>query len=1186
MKSNYMVPESFPLFNHRLIEASAGTGKTYTIANLYLRLVLEDGDSEASFFKALLPEQILVVTFTEAATAELRERIRARINDARQAFIHGESNDNFIKTLIERSENKKLSIKRLLIAERQMDEAAIYTIHSFCQRLIKQYAFEIGLFFKSELLVDEQDLLLKTTIEYWRNRFYGVSKRLTKTLRSYWKCPEDLVKDIKSWVNYNGLQILAGSAENLEQRYDEKCADIDDFKIKWLEKVNYVADSIRESGIDKRSYSKNNLPKWINEVSEWAKESTQDLSINEKLHKFCQNELCEKTKKGIPPKNELFVQCQLLFESDMDFRSPLLAEAIKDIKKRMQETKLLLRQVSFDDLLKTVADALVGDGSKYLIMKLREQYPIAMVDEFQDTDLLQYSIFTEIYAQMPELGLFMIGDPKQAVYGFRGADIFTYIKARSNAKEYYSLDTNWRSSAGMINSVNKLFGMKNIPFIFEKIPFQSVKVAEKNKNNMMTINGNSVCAMKCWLDPSKKDCVSNKDYEDVMLKATAYEVARLLTLSDQGQCTLHSSDGSQPLKAGDIAVLVRTRVQGVEVQKALSNSGVKSIFFGGSGSVFDTVIGKDLLRVLWACLYPMNERYLRAALATSIFQLSAVELDQLNNNEGSWVCIDEFAKYQEIWFKYGVLAMLRHLLIVRGMAQKWVVSSTGERQMTDYLHIGELLAIESESINNNPYVLVRWLSDQLVQCKPSSDEIKQHLESDRKLVQIITIHKSKGLERGVVFLPFICNYKKSEQATYHNDKFETVLDLNVTDPCGLKKAEKEQLAENIRLLYVGVTRAKYCCYLGFAPVGLNKLCKIDETAVGYLLQCELGTDRKTLIDKLHKLESSSNDIEVCELSLYDKVVYKSKDEEVLSFRVRTMKRTVSSSWRQVSYSSLSVPKTNKQESHKLLNASDANLDFTASNDLDIGITNEAIDVEPSPFGFPKGARPGTFLHELLENISFNNVDYQSLQRLIDEKLLLFGFDPNWQQMLCEWILQILRTPLVTPEFGEFCLQDIVEERCLVEMEFTIPCNNLQVSPLNNIIRSYDSLSKQANALDFYDVQGFLRGFIDLVCEYSGRYYLIDYKSNYLGSRETDYDKYSISKSMVDHRYDFQYQLYTLALHRFLGSRIPDYQYETHFGGVFYLFLRGMRGNSSQGVFYERPKYELVHGLDCLFAGVS
>lgn len=1175
----------FPLYGERLIEASAGTGKTYTIAGLYLRLLLghgplieegEDAGQPSAHERPLSVTEILVVTFTEAATAELRGRIRARIHEARLAFMRGESKDALLSQLLAEVEDHELAARRLLAAERQMDEAAVFTIHGFCQRMLKQNAFESGALFEAEFLTDDSQLRLQAVSDYWRSEFYPVDKPLASAVRALWPSPAALLREMGSWLDNSELEMRPPAGdETLAARHQAAMARIEAVKREWLAQGDEIR---RQTDGQVSRYTGKNYEGWLAKIADWAQDEASGYAIPKELERFGQTVLEENLKKGgAVPTLPLFSQIDELLASRPGIRDLILQRAAKVVRSRMQASKRQAHQLSFDDLLKDLDGALGSGLGERLCERIRATYRVAMIDEFQDTDPQQYRIFHRLYGGHTDTALLMIGDPKQAIYGFRGADIFTYIQARRNVSAHYTLGRNWRSSRALVAAVNGLFERAKDPFIYEvDIPFLPVEAQGKSK--ALQLDGEAAPVLHCW-QLSGQPTFNKGDYQSRMARATAVEIHRLLTLAREGKAQI----GDQPVKAGDIAVLVRTGAEGKLVQQELARLAIASVYLSNRESVLAQVEAREILLILHACQNPGEERSLRAALATGLFDLDAKALDELASDERAWEsAVQEFMEYRKIWHKRGVLAMLRALLHRRNLASSLLASPNGERRLTNFLHLGELLQQVSCELDGE-YALLRWLGE--AASRPDGQDAEQvlRLESERKLVQIVTIHKSKGLEYPLVFLPFICSHRAADTPLFHEADGagnRTVLDLTGAE-ASLAEADRERLAEDLRLLYVALTRGVYATWLGLAPVrsgnGKSEQTDLHQTAIGYLLQKGEEGDAATLATALTELAQALPGVAVGEPSLTRPAPMAAEEEQLGEPQVRHFTGTLERDWWISSYSGLAA-QGHGHSKGVLANPGFDDEVVTEAAALAAEQPEEAP--QPSIFTFPKGARPGTLLHSLFETIDFQSAAGEPLAEHIATLLAQDGFDESWAPVLQQQVEAVLDTPLETG-FGEpVRLRDLAPERKQVELEFFLPMGRVTAPALTALCQQHDPLSRGNKPLSFATVQGMLKGFIDLVFEWQGRWYLLDYKSNHLGMSPADYSRSALEQAMAEHRYDLQYQLYSLALHRLLALRLPGYDFEQHFGGVFYLFLRGM---PQGGIFHTRPSRELVLGLDRLFS---
>lgn len=1162
-------PLRLPLRGERLIEASAGTGKTFTIAALYLRLLLGLG-GEAAYPRAISVEELLVVTFTEAATEELRGRIRSNIHELRIACMRGESDNPLYSALLAEIADKDDAAKTLLLAERQMDEAAVFTIHGFCQRMLSLNAFESGMLFEQQLIEDESRLRYQACADFWRRHCYPLTRDIAAVIHDVWKGPRDLLKSLDRWLQGEAPQLKSPPAadETLAERHQQIIGRIDSLKQQWREQVGEIEGVLEDSGLDRRKFNRGNQGKWLEKVTAWAQEETLSYQLPDALEKFAQSFLLERTKAGgEPPVHPLFSAVESLLASSLTLTDLVLARAMVEIRDAVAREKRRRGELGFDDMLSRLDEALRGDSGEALASAIRQRFPVAMIDEFQDTDPQQYRIFRRIWRQRPETALLLIGDPKQAIYAFRGADIFTYMKARGDVAAHYTLDTNWRSSPGMVGSVNRLFSLSDNPFMFREIPFLPVKSAAKNQGLRFTVDAADVPAMNVWLMPG--DTVGAGDYQTFMAQLCATQIRDWLSAGQQGRARLWRGETSRPVQASDITVLVRNRLEAAQVREALQTLGIPSVYLSNRDSVFETLEAQELLWLLQAVLSPERENTLRSALATSMFGLTALDIENLNQDEQAWdALVEEFSEYRQIWRQRGVMPMLRALMTARHIAENLLATRGGERRLTDILHISELLQ-EAASQLESEHALVRWLTQHIAEPDSNAASQQMRLESDKHLVQIVTIHKSKGLEYPLVWLPFIARFRKQDQAFYHDrETFAAVLDLG-QDEASLELAEAERLAEDLRLLYVALTRAVWHCSLGVAPLSSRKSGNSDFhlSALGRLLQAGEAMDAAGLAARL--ADFCHGDIALQRPGELDLTPWQAPAASIPPLSARELQRRIADDWRVTSYSGL--------QQHGFSGGQDLlpRLDVDAA-----GVGEVVEDPQLTPHQFPRGAAPGTFLHSLFEELDFTQPVPDGWMA---EKLQLSRFDAQWAPVLTDWLGGVLKTRLPEPDIA---LNQLAARDKQVEMAFYLPIAQLLTAErLDALIRQYDPLSADTPPLDFRQVRGMLKGFIDLVFRHEGRYYLLDYKSNWLGEDREAYTRPAMEQAMRAHRYDLQYQLYSLALHRYLRHRLADYDYDRHFGGVIYLFLRGMDGQEGgQGIFTTRPVRPLIDGLDQLFAG--
>ena len=1200
--SSLLDPFSFPLQGTHLIEASAGTGKTYTITSLYLRLLLGHGDLLTGFGRHLGVSEILLVTFTEAATQELKGRIRTRIHQAKQAFLKGSAKgDDFLEKLLKDFPEQSFPalVRHLNLAEQQMDEAAIYTIHGFCQRMLKQNAFECNVLFDMNVVKDEQDIRETASLDFWREAMYSLEPKHAVAVQPYWKGPHEFMSSIQSMVEREGLCIYPALDESYQpgatatliaQTLDQWFEKLRLFKQSWLAARPDLAALIEQSDVSKRSYTKKRLPEWLSKVDAFCNDE-QLQSLPDALSKFSQQELYEKTPKGQAPVHSVFNEIEALLAQPLSLKELIQHAGILDIRQRLKTLKNQQQVFGFSDLLTQLNDALHSDFGPNLSARIRTLHPVTMIDEFQDTDLTQYGIFERIYFNDPRCGAYLIGDPKQAIYSFRNADIFTYIRAKEEVNEHYHLDTNWRSTHAMVDAGNHLFQFSLRPFIYDDaIPFLSVSSGGKADKLPLKIKEKKqhTAALQFFLLDGDKP-FNKQSYQQHQAECCANEIASLLNAGVGGQATI----AGKALANEDIAVLVRDRHEAALIQQQLEHRNVDAVYMSSKDGVFSSQEASDLYLLMvgvasvstsesgWGgqLSVTMDEQAIRSALSSSLFNYSKEELENYFFDENQWENTQqEFGFYQNVWSNQGVLPMLHQVFQRRQVMAILQQTANAERRLTNILHIAELLQHAASEFSGEKELLV-WFLHQIDSQEQVADDALLRLDSDRKRVQIVTIHKSKGLEYPIVFIPFACSYKIAKVALYQDEKQQRkVLDLGGSKEA-IEKTEKERLAEDLRLLYVALTRSIYRCYLGVADVSVGKRKGSDlaKTALGYLLLEETSSDLKT---RLNKLTENSSHISIRHIDPEEEKtlqVFTPAYQQDIKLKAKQFSTKIERDWRVSSFTALT-----RNAGHKV-QAFSEQLDLDALQD-GLSQTPEIMmgDEGRTLFTFPKGAQAGTLMHNLFENIDFTQVEPPDLLTLIDDKLLLAGFENEWRDVLAEMIDEVLQTPLnacVDKQEQSLCLNQIPNHKRFVELEFTLPIAILESHTLQNLEQQLQPDS-QYGRLEFLPQRGYLKGFIDLIFEWQGQYFILDYKSNHLGDSLENYQPEKLKDAMAEHHYTLQYLIYSLALHRYLKHRLANYDYQTHFGGVYYLFLRGMRKDEpGNGIYFNKPEQSIIEELD-------
>ena len=1199
-----------PLEGINLIEASAGTGKTYTIEGLFLRLILEN---------RLLVDQILVVTFTKAATEELRDRIRVKLVQAENAFRSGVSNDDLLTNLLKSQVDRTAAIDLIHAALVEFDKAPIFTIHGFCARILYEHAFETANLFDTELVTEQSEWVREVAEDFWRKNFYRAPlefisyfvRRFTGP-RFFWQLLGNLraaEMQILPKIRKPRLKNIAAFHAAFKRLQDQ-----------WPAARDAVLQALQDPALSSTQYgslkpAKNGSAMTQREMKILSMADDMDrhvlplstgFPLFDNFEKFTAQQLSRAARKNqSPPSHEFFLTCDDVYRHSADLqaemesylvylKTDLFAYASSELKERKASANIQF----YDDLLVLVKNALSAQQGNPLAQAIRRRYKAALVDEFQDTDNVQYEIFSRLFSAKDSL-LFMIGDPKQAIYSFRGADVFSYINAARNAKARFTLTKNWRTEPPLIKAVNTIFSNVKDPFLFKEIPFHHAKSGYRQPADSKS---NKTPLTLWYLDSrthsDKNKPISKTQAENLIAVALAEEICRIATAK------------SEPWRTGDIAVLVPENKQAQLIKTVLSAKGIPSVLYS-TVNIFDSHEAMEIEKVLMSIAEPDNMEYLRAALTMDMLGARGEDLLTWQRDILRWEKrLARMQEYYRVWQRYGFMRMFQKILSREKIRQRLLSMPDGERRLTNVLHLAEILHQESSRQNLGMSGLLKWLSQQRDPQSPRLDEHQLRLESDEDAVKIVTIHKSKGLEYPVVFCPYGWQGSflrdkdlRDKKILFHQPDEDQRLTLDLgSDSWNSNRiyAQNEMLAENIRLLYVALTRAKSKCYVAWGRIN-----RADSSALAYLLHtpADLQPDYRSddLIEGLKKnmglksdedrikdlkrlAQKSEGCIKIAALPGPSDCNYFQTHDSAEQLTCRKFTGEIDRTWKISSYSSL--------VSRRI---SDIDLpDHDAAADLFRHLADDQKadwTATPQPAGkadifkFPKGAHAGNFFHDLFECLDFTNSSPQELNRPVKSALQDHDFDIAWRDIIIETISQVLNISLKATR-PELILSSIPIENRINEMEFYIPIHSITPQKLRRAFEKHDRFDaikdfpKQLQKLIFSPTAGFMKGYIDLVFKDQNQYYLLDWKSNYLGSKIEDYNQDGLKAVMRQNYYVLQYHLYTLALTQHLRQRDPNYQYQSNFGGVFYIFLRGVdvRRGPQFGIFHDLPQPALINTL--------
>ena len=1226
-----------PLRGSQLIEASAGTGKTFTIALLYVRLVLghgqPDDDSHSStngFMMPLVPPDILVVTFTEAASQELKDRIRARLVQAAEAFRATEGDDGLHQSdpLLAQlrddypHDHWPLCARRLEVAAEWMDDAAISTIHSWAQRMLKEHAFDSGKLFHQEIVKDLTSLTQEAVFDYWRTRIYPMDAPMAGVMMELFASPIALHGALRTLLQRHDVQLCFAGAplpkkdlqaqlrgllparEALNEAEDKArqayCQD--------AEAIHQALHTLRPKLNGKRFTGKNDdatFANWLEELDAWGQEK-RCLAGCKFVPKLATSQLLVNKGTTLPTFEvhdalEAWHELSTSLHTQTKELKPLvLADAREWVSNRVNKQLSQRAEMGFDGMIQGLADALSGKGGDALAHRLRTQFPVAMIDEFQDTDPAQYRIFDAIYQVQennPSSALILIGDPKQAIYGFRGGDIYTYLKARAATyPRHHTLATNFRSSANVVASVNQLFRHAENAFTRKAFRFANETTQENpmpftpaganGRKEALVLNSKPIAALTAWWVGEDDEPVNKKRYLAHAARHCANQIASWLNDAASNASGFENTTGQafRPLQASDIAILVRDRTEAAAIRSALSERQLASVYLSDRDSVFATPEAKDCWRWLKAIAHPESVSTLRAALATPTLGMSLAQLDELHHNELAWEATQErFAEYRARWHRQGVLPALRQLMHDYRVPEQLLAKPQGERCLTNLLHLAEWAQQASDTLDGDQ-ALIRVLGEHIQD--PKRDEQILRLESDADLIQVVTIFKSKGLEYPIVALPFIATFKeisgKWGTPLFHDESGNAFLELaNSKDEAkeSFESANDERLSEDMRLLYVALTRARYATFIGLAALkhGNSKKAQIDKSGIGYLLGGGKVLPDLGSIKSAWQVHSQACAHITSHPATSEEVSYQVQATNPELKTTRTPSHPALTPWWIASYSALQQKGVNAPET------SQAEIETEEHQPIRTAFIQGTPEVG-SLHAFPKGPNPGTFLHGVLETLANEGFDNASRVPELTQRMLQRCAQRGWEAhapALKAGITAWLHTPLAAEGEEGPVLASLTHYRA--EPDFWFATVNAKTPVLDKLVKETLFPGEPRPALGFQQLNGLMKGFIDLLAEHNGQYYVIDWKSNWLGPSDVAYTQEALMRAALDKRYDMQLCIYLLALHRHLRQTLPDYDYNHHIGGAMLVFLRGIQA-PSRGVLRVKPPLAFIERLDDLMAG--
>ncbi|UDQ96645.1 UvrD-helicase domain-containing protein [Lentisphaerota bacterium WC36G] len=1356
LKNSHQLINEFDFLSHDfclgdklLIEASAGTGKTFNIENIVLKLIIEgiksshhnNKNSQQTSSKEVVISEVLIVTFTDLATAELCARIRENIQNAlnfvlgiddnyqhikqNQEQLYCNSLEQFILNFIEfgysynkdlkqyNIERKNVLLNRLNHALYTFDEASICTIHSFCQKMLKEFSVDSNQLFNSEL-VDSAEIIERIVYQFFRDNLYSQDSTLLNVVCDIKKLNYEYFSSVAKTFDQHAIRDFSdnGDFDNLKKNIDIIQQSINN-KIELLVKIfsEISTDFYHHCDFELHDCYKKFAEDFPNNLATLRTNlSNNNLSgilcqLGYFSEKFIFKKLLKAKQKCWQPNmhaRQFFDLC-VSIPDEVDKLADYFIRYFANYFLEKYQDEINSRPIiTYNELLQKLHNAL--ENSQKLVDNIRKKYTMALIDEFQDTDSIQYQIFAKIFDN-PQNLLIMVGDPKQAIYGFRGADIFTYLRVAKNLDEDQktTLVKNFRTSQNLLNAINCLFE-KELPFAIDNIDFVDA-TAGKVSDEVVIDNENIMQQPLKIFQPA--DCVNfkfNKDnYRNFSCQVTAKKIAEILQKANQidsiSKLPLAHINGRKIVPA-DIAVLVRNANEAEMISQRLLKYNIASVK-QGNDNIFVGDEARELLKLLTAILNPQNSRAVMSALSLSYFNFDFSDIYQLNYDE-------KFAKiyegiievliyYRNIWQNFSFIKMINslknlHISSILGtqfdeliteknsllykleknnLKMNLLNSENGNRKMTNFNHLVEILHQEEKKHNLQPVALLNHLAN-FVRNPEANAEYELRLESDSQAVQILTMHKSKGLQFGIVFCPFVWGDSSNNQQAskekaiiYHDANNQQHISLTNNELSEAKNYYKfERLADELRLFYVAVTRAKYGCYLVWADKQYNKTRAMSfNSPMDYLyynfnknrlheffnsptlknLQlCLESNNSATLIDEIDKKFKYQTDRRE-QWQDHQNIEFITVDEKDLSLDFKPSEQNdffeknkvdeyhfiefsgkIAKDFRVLSFSNLN---SNLPHLTENVESGDVNDDDKLNNENDNivdrnlrGINEEHgvnDKLTPSILGdFPKGTFSGDCIHDLFEKLDFDYFKEQNIDNLkinseshvgkfIHMLLKKYGRlkydvatqEESYQKELELRLLQLVKMFKNTvssrmyilnnslKKDNSIVLENLHSEAMVCEMPFFFKTpKSFNAENLLSLSRkAFDVSDSTSNFEDQLEnrkeqLRGFMNGKIDLIFEHDDKFFIIDWKSSYLGDFNENYNIDAIKKDMFEKNYYLQAAIYTVALKAFLSNKIANFNFEKQFGGVLYLYVRGIDQQLNTGVWSMNPDTNVIEQI--------
>ncbi|SFN61486.1 exodeoxyribonuclease V subunit beta [Dokdonella immobilis] len=1184
------------LDGQHLIEASAGTGKTFNIALIYLRLLLE---------RNLSVREIAVVTFTDAATRELRGRLRGRIAEAISrlegtAPEHPDELDRILEMHRGDMTSLRAAIDALSAALVGFDEARVSTLHGLCRQLLAEHAFAMGLPF-FELDNDAGNEAAHELVrDFWRRHVVAEADAAVDAVLDRWDTPEAFATDLLR------SQVLALPATRIdpldapawvEQSRRALERHLDDWRRLFAQgQVAIALQQLQEAIAQKTLKSAQATPLGVASMQRCVRACADaavevDIGALDALAASAiADAVSEKARKaGWRPPAELAAvsACvEAVQAAAQTLRNALLARftgaAIAFVREGLAARRERLRRLGFDDLIGLLHAHLEGADGARLAQAIATDIPALLVDEFQDTDTLQYAILKRIHAAREDAVLMLIGDPKQAIYRFRGGDIHTYhAAARDAGANRHTLRDNWRSDAPLIAAANAIFDGVEDPFLVDFIGFEPARypsARETSAHWLATAAPLTVWRLPDRIEKDKRKPWTTPAFSERVLAAVCAEIRGILSEARKREC--------QP---PSMAVLVQSNRQAEQAARQLAQWNIACDYLSAA-SIYASAEALEVERLLAALDAPADAARVRAALATELLGYDLQALLEAQQDLGQWESqLARIALLRQRWLDAGPYAAIAHC--VQAAAVRLLPRWDGRRRVTNLLHLAELLQQESAR-RATPGELLHWLG----QRRAEADEQRGagHAEQlrpadDASAVQVLTVHRSKGLQYDVVFAPFamatfwkrLDSLTQADEAVAWHAGDELRIDIGGPQWHAHALAQRdEQFAESLRLAYVAITRARHRVWLAWAWANTGRFSTSLVGPYAWLWFRTPDMQGPVMLDRLgEQLDRIDAALEALvarsgHCIRLETLAPDAPPVEPLAEAVETGKRVVAEFHGRI---------------ERGLETSSYSRLFGGGQHAPVADHDEtsAAAVAPSPSPvldpvpqWPRGADFGNCVHQVFEEVAFEVLAEPG----VPADLARICGDHGYVGEDVETIAAIARASVRSELVAGSGLRLMALERgeFLAELEFLFPLGGARLEVFEELLAGHPAHARERGELVSRrsGIRGLMTGFIDLVLRWQGRYYVVDYKTNLLGSSRGDYAPERLPAAIRASDYDLQYLIYLVALQRFLRTRLgAAYDYEHHVGGALYLFVRGMREGDAAGIHHDRPPAALVDALD-------